>query len=59
MADFNTIFVFIFIGLMAALGVSSMIESRKSPPQTPGQAFFGLLFLVGATGLILYKMKSG
>ena len=57
MADFNTIFVLIFIALMAGLGVANFVESRKTP-QTPGQPFFGLLFLVAAAGLILYKMKS-
>ena len=57
MVDFNTIFVLLFIGLMAALGVANFVEARKTP-QTPGQPFFGLLFLVAATGLILYKMKS-
>lgn len=57
MLDFNTLFVFVFIALMLGLGVASMVEARKTP-QTPGQSFFGLLFLVAATGLILYKMKS-
>ena len=57
MMDFNTIFVFLFIALMAGLGISNMVESRKMP-QTPGQPFFGLLFIVGAMGLILYQMKS-
>jgi hypothetical protein len=57
MMDFNTIFVFIFIAMMAALGVADMLEARKNPA-VPGQPFFGLLFLVAAVGLILYKMKS-
>jgi dipeptide/tripeptide permease len=57
MVDFNTIFVLLFIGLMAGLGVANFVEARKTP-QMPGQPFFGLLFLVAATGLILYKMKS-
>ena len=57
MVDFNTIFVLLFIGLMGALGVADFVEARKTP-QTPGQPFFGLLFLVAAVGLILYKMKS-
>lgn len=55
--DFNTIFVFLFILVLGALGITDMVESRKNA-QHPGQAFFGLLYLVGATGLILYKMKS-
>lgn len=57
MMDFNTIFVFMFIALMIGMGVADMIEARKQP-QMPGQPFFGLLFLVAAMGLILYKMKS-
>ena len=57
MVDFNTIFVFLFIDLMAGLGVANFVEARKTP-QMSGQPFFGLLFLVAATGLILYKMKS-
>jgi len=57
MVDFNTIFVFLFIALMAGLGVANFVEARNTP-QMSGQPFFGLLFLVAATGLILYKMKS-
>jgi hypothetical protein len=57
MVDFNTIFVLLFIALMGALGVADFVEARNTP-QTPGQPFFGLLFLVAALGLILYKMKS-
>lgn len=57
MLDFNTIFVFLFIAMMAALGVADMLEARKNPAHV-GQPFFGLLFLVAAVGLILYKMKS-
>ena len=55
--DFNTIFVFIFIALMTALSVAHFVEARKTP-QTTGQPFFGLLFMVAAIGLVLYKMKS-
>ena len=55
--DFNTVFVVLFILLLGALGVADMVESRKSSQQV-GQPFFGLLFLVGAVGLILYKIKS-
>lgn len=58
MLDFNTIFVVMFILLLGALGVADMVESRKGNPQQLGQPFFGLLFLVGAVGLILYKIKS-
>ncbi len=56
--DFNTIFVVLFILLLGALGVADMIESRNGNSQKVGQPFFGLLFLVGTVGLILYKMKS-
>ena len=55
--DFNTVFVVLFILLLGALGVADMVESRKSSQQL-GQPFFGLLYLVGAVGLILYKIKS-
>jgi hypothetical protein len=55
--DFNTIFVWIFILMFAALGVSDFIEARKSPT-FKGQAFFGLLFLVASVSLLLHKVKT-
>lgn len=56
--DFNTVFVVLFILLLGALGIADMVESRKGDSQQLGQPFFGLLYLVGAVGLILYKIKS-
>lgn len=57
MNDLNTMFLYVFIVLMATLGVSNMIESRKKEDYT-GQGFFALLFLVATVALILYKLKS-
>lgn len=56
-ADFNTIFVYLFIAMFAALGVTDMVEAKKES-QFTGQPFFGLMFIIGAIALILYKIKS-
>jgi hypothetical protein len=56
-ADLNTPAFWIMAALFAALGVASMIEGSK-PQATKGENYFGLLYLVFAVGLIIYKMMG-
>jgi hypothetical protein len=55
--DFNTPAFWAMVALFAALGVSSMIEGSK-PQATKGENYFGLLYLVFAVALVIYKMMG-
>lgn len=55
--DFNTIFLVLFVMILIALSVSNFVEATKNQ-QKPFQNFFGLLYLVIAIGLIIYKMQD-
>lgn len=58
MEDFNMIFFVLFVLLFMALALTNMIASRSKQYSTPGQVFFGLLYLIGAVVLVLYKMNN-
>jgi hypothetical protein len=47
----------VFIALFGALGIANMIEGRKSQKYM-AQPMFGLMYILAAVGLILYKIKS-
>lgn len=55
--DLNTPAFWAMTALFAALGVASMIEGSK-PQATKGENYFGLLYLVFAVGLVIYKMMG-
>jgi hypothetical protein len=55
--DFNTPAFWAMVALFASLGVSSMIEGSK-PQATKGENYFGLLYLVFAVALVIYKMMG-
>ena len=57
MQDLNTQFLMVFIALFGALGIANMIEGRKSQKYM-AQPMFGLMYILAAVGLILYKIKS-
>jgi hypothetical protein len=44
--------------LLSALAISNGVESRKNPPSYPGQAFFSIIFAMGAIILVVYKMRT-
>jgi hypothetical protein len=56
MADFNLMFLVLLILVLGALGVANFVEARKS--SQVGQPMFGLLYLVFAVGLIVYKIQN-
>ena len=56
-ADLNTIVFWLMVGMFGALGITSFIENRKSQA-TKGESYFGLLYLVFAVGLVIYKMMQ-
>lgn len=58
MQDLDTLFVVVFILLLAALGVSNFVEWRSKGQSQVGQAFFALLYMCGAIALAVYKIKN-
>lgn len=57
MQDLNTQFLMVFIALFGALGVANMLEARRNQKYM-SQSMFGLMYILAAVGLILYKIKS-
>ena len=56
--DLYTIFLGLFVLLFLGLGVSNFVETKNERDQTTGRAFFAILFIVLALGLIPYKMSN-
>jgi len=52
------LFFVLFVLLFLALALTNMISARSKQYSTPGQMFFGLLYLIGAVVLVLYKMNN-
>lgn len=52
--DFNMLFLILFVMLFTALGISSMINKEKYK----GSMMFGLLYLVAAVILVVYKINN-
>ena len=57
MATFDLAFTILLVLILGALGVSNFVESTQNR-RTPYQQFFGLLYLIAAIGLVLYKIAN-
>jgi hypothetical protein len=57
-ADFNMFFFVIFVILLAALAIANMVAAQSTQYRKPGQMYFGLLYMVGAIILIVYKINN-
>jgi hypothetical protein len=57
-ADFNMFFFVLFVILLAALSISNMVAAQSQQYRKPGQMYFGLLYMVGAVILIVYKINN-
>jgi hypothetical protein len=58
MIDADTGFLFLLVLILSAMGVSSFIESMNPSKAQKGEMMFALLYLVGAVGLIIFKISS-
>lgn len=58
-ADFNMLFFVLFVLLFAALAITNMVASRTQQYAKPGQMYFGMLYLIGAVILVVYKVNTG
>jgi hypothetical protein len=57
-ADFNMLFFVLFVLLFVALAITNMVAARTQQYAKPGQMYFGMLYLIGAMILIVYKMNN-
>lgn len=58
MPDFNLAFLVLFVAIFGALGVSNFVEASIKEQATPYQQFFGLLYIMAAFGLIVFKIST-
>lgn len=58
MTDFNLAFLILMVLILTALGVTNFIESKTKQYSQVGQGFFGLLYIVFALALVVYKISS-
>jgi hypothetical protein len=58
MADFNTAFLVLFVLILGALGVSNFVEASTKAQSKPFQNYFGLLYILMAIGLVVYKISN-
>ena len=51
------VFMALFLLVLSGLGVANFVESTNSQAKT-GQQFFGLMYILMAVLLILYKIQN-
>lgn len=57
MADLNFMFMILFVAVLSALGMANIIQAPSSQ-NTTSDRMIGLLYIIGATGLIVYKISN-
>ena len=57
MMDFNVAFLVLFVAIIMALGVANFVEASKNQAR-PYQRYFGLLYIILALGLVVYKISE-
>ena len=55
--DFILIYAIALVAMLAGLGIANFIEAGQDR-QKPYQRFFGLIYILFAVALILYKMQE-
>ena len=50
-------FMILLVLILGALGVTNFVEAGTQPDNKLGRRFFGLLYLLFAIGLVLYKIS--
>jgi hypothetical protein len=51
-------FMVLLVLILGALGVSNFVEASSKDQNQVGQRFFGLLYIIFALGLIVYKISN-
>jgi len=57
MADLSFMFMLLFVAVLAALGVANIVQAPSSQ-NTTSDRMIGLLYIIGAAGLIVYKIQN-
>jgi len=50
-------FMILFVAVLSALGMANIIQAPSSQ-NTTSDRMIGLLYIIGATGLIVYKISN-
>jgi uncharacterized membrane protein YidH (DUF202 family) len=58
MADFNLVFLFLFVLIIGALAVSNFVEAQSKGQQQPYQSYMATVYLLIALGLVVFKVAS-
>ena len=58
MEQTDTMFLVAFALLLTGLGISNFVEWKSKGQSQTGQAFFALLYIVGAIALGVYKINN-
>lgn len=58
MANFNLLFLVLFVLIIGALGISNFVEASNKGQATPYQRYFALLYVLIAVGLVVYKISN-
>jgi hypothetical protein len=56
MADLNFIFMVLFVMILMALGIANFVQAKSDRKMSDN--FFGLLYIIAALALILYKIQN-
>lgn len=51
-------FMVLLVLILGALGVTNFVEAGKQSDNKMGRRFFGLLYILFAAGLVLYKISN-
>lgn len=57
MADLSFMFMLLFVAVLTALGVANIVQAPSSQ-NTTSDRMIGLLYIIGAVGLIIYKIQN-
>ena len=57
--DFNMLFFVLFVLLFVALAITNMVAARTQQYAKPGQMYFGMMYLIAAVILVVYKINTG
>ena len=56
MYDLNFMFMVLFVLILMALGISNFVQAKDK--HTMSDNFFGLLYIIAALALIVYKIQN-
>jgi uncharacterized membrane protein YidH (DUF202 family) len=58
MADFNLAFLILFVLVIGALSIASFVDGSRKAPSQPYQMYMGIVYLMIALGLVVFKVAN-